>query len=38
MQDFEISEKYKLITDEELVILYRNGVQDAFTAIAVRYV
>ena len=29
MQDFEISEKYKLITDEELVILYRNGVQDA---------
>ena len=38
MQDFEISEKYKLITDEELVILYRNGVQDAFTALAVRYV
>ena len=38
MQDFEICEEYKLITDEELVILYRNGVQDAFTALAVRYV
>lgn len=38
MQDFEISEKYKLITDEELVILYKNGVQDAFTALSVRYV
>ncbi len=38
MPDFGISEKYKLITDDELVILYMNGVQDAFTALSVRYI
>ncbi len=38
MLDFEISEKYKLMDDEELIILYRNGIQDAFTALSVRYI
>ena len=33
MLSFEIPEKYKLISDDELVILYKNGVQDAFSAL-----
>lgn len=38
MLSFEIPEKYKLISDDELVILYKNGVQDAFTALSMRYI
>ena len=38
MQELEIPEMYKKISDEELVLLCREGIQDAFAALSVRYI
>ena len=38
MRDFEYPEKYKDISDEKLVRLCRDGLQDAFTALSVRFI
>ena len=38
MQQPETSEKYELMSDEELVGLYQSGVPDAFGELSVRYI
>lgn len=38
MQDVEFPEKYKEMNDEKLVELCQKGIQDAFSALAVRYI
>ncbi len=38
MREFEYPEKYKDISDEKLVCLCREGVQDAFAALSVRFI
>ncbi len=38
MREFYYPEKYKEISDEKLVCLCREGVQDAFTALSVRFI
>ncbi len=38
MQENELSESFELLSDEELVGLYNDGVQDAFGELSVRYI
>lgn len=38
MQDVEFPEKYETLSDEQLVKLCNNGVQEAFSALSVRYI
>ena len=38
MREFEYPEKYKDISDEKLVRLCKDGLQDAFTALSVRFI
>ena len=38
MQDVEFPEKYEVLSDEQLVKLCNKGVQEAFSALSVRYI